>query len=77
MNKSPIKSKTMQSMAVIVIIALMNLLGVGEEQIGDTYDSITDVTGTQTKTAKDIGLLLGSAGVAYGRFSVKKGKDDE
>ncbi len=77
MNKSPIKSKTIRSAIVIVVIALLNLLGVGEEQIGKTYDTMIDATGEKTEAAKDIGLLLGSAGVIYGRFRVGKGKDDE
>lgn len=77
MNKSPFKSKTINSAIVIIIIALMNLVGVGEEQIGKTYDTLTDATGSQTEAAKDIGLLLGSAGVIYGRVRVGKGKDSE
>ena len=77
MDKNPVKSKTINSAIVIIIIALMNLIGIGEEQIGKTYDTITDATGSQTEAAKDIGLLVGAAGVVYGRFNVKKGKDDE
>lgn len=77
MNKSPIKSKTINSAIVIIVIALLNLLGVGETEIGQTYDTMTDATGQKTEAAKDIGLLFGSAGVIYGRFRVGKGKDSD
>jgi len=70
MNKPVIKSKTMQGIAVIAIIALMNLLGVGEEQIGDTYDTIVNVNGPQHETTKDIGLLVGAGLAYYGRLNV-------
>lgn len=71
MKKHPIKSKTINSALTIIVIACLNLLGVGETQIGNTYDTITDSTGQKTEAAKDIGLLLGSAGVIYGRYRVK------
>ncbi len=77
MKKHPLKSKTVNSALTIIVIACLNLLGVGETQIGNTYDTITDVTGQKTEAAKDIGLLLGSAGVVYGRYKVKEEDDEE
>jgi len=74
MKKHPLKSKTINSTLIIIVIAILNLLGVGETEIGNTYDTLTDATGQKTEGAKDIGLLLGSAGVIYGRYRVK---DDE
>lgn len=76
MKKHPLKSKTVNSALTIVVIACLNLLGVGEVQIGNTYDTITDATGQKTEAAKDIGLLLGSAGVVYGRYKVKESDDE-
>ena len=76
MNKHPIKSKTMRSLAVAAIIVLMGILGVGEEQIGETYDTLTKTNGRQTETAKDIMVLAALGGAAYGRTMVGKGKDE-
>ncbi len=75
MNKNPIKSKTIKSAIVILIIGLMNLIGVGDKQIAQTYDTMTDGKGT-TEQVKDIGILAGAIGVIYGRFMVGKGKDE-
>ena len=72
MKKSPFKSKTINSAITIIVIALLNILGVGENETNNTYDAITDVTGQKTESIKDLGLLLGSAGVIYGRFKVKE-----
>lgn len=75
MNKHPAKSKTMRSAIVIIIIALMNIIGIGDKQIAQTYDTMTDGKGT-TEQVKDIGIVAGAIGVIYGRFMVGKGKDD-
>lgn len=76
MDKNPIKSKTMLSGLVILIIALMSLAGVGEKQLGETFDTMTDVTRTQIDNGKEIIQLLGCFGVFYGRYKVKGGKDE-
>ena len=76
MNKPKWKSKTYRSLAVIVVILVLNFLGVGEEQIGQTYDTITDSTGKQAESVKDIVMLAGVLGAAYGRHMVGKGKDE-
>jgi hypothetical protein len=77
MNKHPLKSKTMCGIFTVIIIALMNIMGVGEAEIGNTYDTITNSTGQKTESAKDIGLVVGGAFAAYGRYKVKGGKDEE
>ena len=66
-----LKSKTIRALLTAVVIVLLNLLGVGEEQISKTYDTISDHKGKQTETAKDIGLI-GALGYAfYGRYVAK------
>ena len=67
-----LKSKTIRSLMTAAVIVLLNLLGVGEEQIGKTYDTIHDHSGKQTETLKDVGLLGALAYGVYGR-SVAKG----
>ena len=77
-----LKSKTIRALLTAAVIVLLNLLGVGEEQIGKTYDTIQDHRGKQTETIKDFGLLgvLGYAfygrSVAKGPLKWKKGKKD-
>ena len=69
-----LKSKTIRALLTAAVIVLLNLLGVGEEQIGKTYDTISDHKGKQTETAKDIGLI-GALGYAfYGRSVPSSGQ---
>ncbi len=75
MNKSPFKSKTINSAIVIAVIVLLNIVGVGREKITETYDTLTETTGQKTEIAMDLGKLAGCFGVVYGRFRVGKGKD--
>lgn len=62
------KSKTVNSALVIIVIAALNLLGIGEAEIGATYDTITTNTGTTTESAKDLTALVAGAVAIYGRF---------
>ena len=77
-----LKSKTIRGLMTAAVIVLLNLLGVGEEQIGRTYDTIHDTRGKQTETAKDLGLVGALAYSVYGRsvakgpLKWKKGEDD-
>lgn len=77
-----LKSKTIRGLLTAVVIVILSILGVGEEQIGKTYDTIHDHRGKQTEALKDIGMLGALAYSVYGR-SVAKGplkwrkKDDE
>lgn len=78
MNKPHLKSKTIRGILTVIVIVIMNILGVGEEKIGETYDTVTDATGQKTEAAKDIGLLAGAAFAYYGRTQAGKDrKDDE
>lgn len=78
-----LKSKTIRAILVAAVLVMMNLLGVGEEEIGRTYDTIHDHRGKQTETAKDLGLLgmLGYAfygrNVAQGPLKWRKEQDDD
>ena len=73
MSKFALKSKTISSALVIGLIAIMSLLGVGEQQMAQTYDTISEQSGVKHEDAKDIITILAAAGVIYGR---KKAKDD-
>lgn len=82
MKRKPVfKSKTVKAILTAAVIVLLNLLGVGEEQIGKTYDTINDHRGRQTETAKDIGLIGTLAWAFYGRMKADtklgKGANDE
>ena len=72
--KSPeaLKSKTIRAILTAAVIVILNLLGVGEEQIGKTYDTIHDHRGKQTETIKDLGLM-GLLGYAFYGRNVAKG----
>ncbi len=67
-----LKSKTIRGLMTAAVIVLLNLLGVGEEQIGKTYDTIHDTRGKQTETIKDLGLMGALVYSVFGR-SVAKG----
>jgi len=75
-NKKPLKSKTINSALVVIVIVCLSILGVGEKQIGQTYDAISDTTGQTTEGAKDLITLLAAGGAIYGRYKVKE-QDDE
>lgn len=66
-----LKSKTIRAILTAVVIVILNLLGVGEEQIGKTYDTIHDHQGRQTETVKDIGLMGALVWAFYGRTVAK------
>ncbi len=66
-----LKSKTIRALMTAAVIVLLNLLGVGEEQIGKTYDTIHEHQGKQTETMKDIGLIGALGWAAYGRTVAK------
>ena len=70
MKKHPLKSKTVNSALVVILIAVMSLLGFGEGEIAKTFDQLGKEN--QTETVKEVGTLLGALGVLYGRFKVKE-----
>jgi hypothetical protein len=77
MKKKPYKSKTVVSACVVILIAVMSFLGVGEEEIGKTYDTITDTTGQRSESIKDLITLLAAGGAIYGRYKVKEQEDEQ
>ncbi len=77
MNKPKLKSKTLNSILIAAVMVILGMLGVGEKQIGQTYDTITQSTGGQTETAKDLAMLAALGGAYYGRLRVGKGKDED
>ena len=74
MNKPPLKSKTINSALVVILIAVMSLLGFGEEEIAKTYDQIGKEN--KSETVKEIITLAAGGAAIYGRYKVKE-KDDE
>lgn len=75
-----LKSKTVRAILTAAVIVILNILGVGEEQIGKTYDTIHDHRGKQTETAKDVSLMGALAWAFYGRSKAKgplKFKEDK
>lgn len=68
----PLKSKTVRGLLTAVVIAILSLIGVGEEKIGKTYDTIHDHQGSKTEKAKEVGMLGALIYSVYGR-SVAKG----
>ena len=77
MNKPKHKSKTIVSAVIVIVMALLSFLGVGEKELGQTYDTMADATGVTVEGSKDLITILAGAGAFYGRTRVGKGKDDE
>ena len=74
MNKPVFKSKTINSSLVIILIAIMSLLGYGENEVAKTYDQLGKET--KTETTKELVTLGAGAFAVYGRMRVGKGKDE-
>lgn len=67
-TKHPLKSKTIESLIVAVLILIMNILGVGEAQPGKTYDTMLEMEGRRTEQVKNLALIGACGGAAYGRW---------
>lgn len=78
-NKPYWKSKTMRCLICGIVIVLLNVLGVGEAEPGQTYDTMLEQEGRQTEQAKNIFMLISLIGAAYGRkvANTKLGKKKE
>ena len=76
MKKNPLKSKTVNSALIIMLVAVMSLLGFGEAEIVSTFDGLGKNDQAQTETVKELATLLAAGGAIYGRYKVKE-KDDE
>jgi len=68
-TKGYLQSKTIRSLIILLIIVLTNILGLGEAQPGQTYDTMCELEGRQTEQIKNL-LLLGGIGTA-GYYRVK------
>lgn len=81
-TKAYSKSKTMRSLVLLLVIVLMNIIGIGEAEPGKTYDTMLDMEGRNTEQIKNLLLLGGLGGAAYGRIKAdthlgKKKKEDD
>lgn len=66
-TKHPLKSKTIESAIIIIVVALLNLLNIGNDRPGQTYDTMLDEQNRQGEQIKNLFLLGGGAGAIYGR----------
>lgn len=73
MNKPVFKSKTVNSSLVVVLMAVMSLLGFGEQEVARTYDALGKES--KSETTKELITLGAGAFAIYGRMRVGKGKD--
>lgn len=82
-NKGYLKSKTIDSAIIIIIVAVLNIVGLFEATPGQTYDTMLELQGRQKEQIKNLLLLGGSGGAIYGRIKAtkrlgrKKGAEDE
>jgi len=67
-----LKSKTIRGLLIAVVLVIMSILGVGEKEIGKTYDTISTPKNNAVKETKDLGMLGALLYSVYGR-SVAKG----
>ncbi len=77
MNKSPIKSKTINGALVVIVIAILSMFGIGEAEAPNAYDALGKDNEGQVEQGKELATLLAAGFAIYGRYNVKKGKDDE
>ena len=66
MNKPMYKSKTINSVLVIVVIIILNMAGVGEDKVAETIDSMDSPQGNK-KDIKNMIALVAAGGAIYGR----------
>ena len=71
-TKGYLQSKTMCSLIVVFAMVVVNMMGIGEAEVGETIDSLVEMTGEKTVNIKDVLMLLGIGGAAYGRAVANK-----
>ena len=71
-TKGYLKSKTIRFLVIAAVIVLTNIIGVGEAEPGQTYDTMTKMEGEEVEQVKNILLLLGIGGAGYGRAVADK-----
>ncbi len=81
--KDNLKSKTVNSAILIIIVAVLNLLGLFEATPGQTYDTMLELENRSNEQIKNLLLIGGGAGAIFGRNNLnkklgkKKEPDDE
>ena len=71
-TKAYLQSKTIRSLIIVFTIVVLNLMGIGEAEVGETIDSMGEMTGERTENIKDILMMFGLGGAAYGRAVADK-----
>ena len=69
MKKHPLKSMTIQSTLVVILMTVMGLLGFGEEEIAEAYDQLGQES--KTETTKELITLVAAGGAVFGRWRLK------
>lgn len=67
-TKHPLKSKTIESLIILFIIAILNIMGIGEAKPGKTWDTITEIDNRRGEQIKNLLMLGAIGGGVYGRF---------
>ncbi len=71
-TKEFLKSKTIRSLILILIVVVMNMMGIGEAEIGETYDTINQDGENGIGLIMNILMLVGIGGAGYGRAVADK-----
>ena len=70
--KAMCKSGTMRSLVLIVIVVLMQMFGVGQQEVGETIDTVNQQQGQGIETLISVILLILTGRAAYGRAVAEK-----
>lgn len=70
--KTLYKSGTMRSLALIVVVVLMQLFGVGQQEVADTIDTVDQQQGHTVEILISVILLALTGRAAYGRAVAEK-----
>ena len=76
MDKPKYKSKTIVSASIVILMAVLSFFGVGEKELLQTYDTISNSTGNKVEDGKELITILAGIGAFWGRTRVGKGKDE-
>lgn len=66
------QSKTVHSAIIIIVIAILNILGIGDATPGKTYDTMLDLEHREREQIKNLLLIGGGGGAIYGRAKADK-----
>ena len=65
--KAARKSSTIKSLVLILIVIVMQMLGIGQAEVGETIDSVGNVEGQGAERLMQVLLLILTANAARGR----------